>query len=120
MSDCTRLLGLATNRFANLTEPIGGGDSTIHQEVTPGDERAFRTHQQRRDRRHFIRRAGTNDLATSIAALQKGLEGTPAIGKAAGTLAEASMLAYEVQAANRSPHRTASAITRSEFPRFAI
>ena len=83
LADATRLLQREKAEWMRLIEDTG----TLYRQFKFASEGS---------------NAQASLLATSIAALQKGLDGTPAAGKAAGTLAEASMLAYQVQAANRS------------------
>ena len=83
LADATRLLQREKAEWMRLIEDTG----TLYRQFKFASEGS---------------NAQASLVATSIAALQKGLDGTPATGKAAGTLAEASMLSYQVQAANRS------------------
>ena len=46
--------------FREIAEPIGGGHSTIHQEVAAGDEASIGSHQQRTDTADFVWRAGAS------------------------------------------------------------
>ena len=98
--------------------PVGGGHAAIHEEVAAGDEPAVRAHEQRADGcppRPECRRAQPRT--------PRSCAGSPAPrGPVSSSLASGVMMMpglIVLTRAPRLPQRTASAITRSEFPRFA-
>src|SRR4051794_1665026 len=115
---CVRLTGCSRWLRSEIAVPVGGGHTAIHEEIAAGDEPTVRPHEQRSDIAHLIGRAGApnrrylNHAPVPCAAwpgefaLRRGVTMMPGL--------------IALTRAPRFPQRTASAITRSEFPRFAI
>ena len=101
---------------APLPEPARRRDPAIHEEVAPGDERAVGAHEQRADVPDFVRRAGSpgcRDFDHAPVART-----TRASEFIIGQGDDDAWTDRVDPGAPRLPQRTASAITRNEFPRF--
>ena len=100
-----------------LPVEVGRGDSAVHEEVAAGDERAVAAHEKRADGSDLVwvppRPAGQS----SIMRRYPSPRGPVSSSRASGVKMMPGLIV--LIRAPRFPHRTASAITRSEFPRLA-
>ena len=98
-----------------LTKPIGGCNSAVHEKIAASDECTIRPHEQRTHCTHLVRCAGTPTGQSSIIRLYPGPRGTVNSSRASGVMMMPGLIV--LTRAPRLPYRTASAMTRSELPR---
>ena len=100
-----------------LAEEVGRRDPAIHEEVAAGDERAVRSHEERPD---APTSSGCRPVRPGISSIMRRYPSPR--GPVSSSLASGVMMMpglIVLIRAPRLPHRTASAMTRSEFPRLA-
>ena len=109
------MFSVMASLWSEVAEPISRRYSAIHEEVAAGDECTIRPHQESANGPNLIRGAGApgrgqlDHAPVSLAARTGQL--------VLGERREDYAWADRVDPRPRLPQRTASAITRSEFPR---
>ena len=112
----------ATSRHPSLRRefavPVGGRHPAIHEEVAARNERAVRTHEEGADSSDLVRSAGSPSRGQFDHAPVSGAAWPLSSSFASGVMMIPGLIV--LTRAPRLPQRTASAITRNEFPRFEI